>query len=104
MGHKGFHKHDDVKVHDPYIPKKSWQEPTVCPSCSAVFISGRWQGTKKSLQEAKKKGNIHNEKCPACRKIEDRYPLGIVNLSGDFLETHYNDIMSIFLLGKIRSC
>jgi NMD protein affecting ribosome stability and mRNA decay len=33
--------------------------------------------------------------CPACRKISDNYEGGIVNLEGEFLENHKDEILNI---------
>jgi len=33
--------------------------------------------------------------CPACRRIQDKYYSGIVELSGNFLKTHKEEIMNL---------
>ena len=44
------------------------------------------------LKELKERG-ASEQKCPACRKIEDKYPMGILHMSGVFLSEHKDDIL-----------
>ena len=41
-----------------------------------------------------KKGNYEEKMCPACRKIKDNYPMGLVFISGNFIDKHKDDILS----------
>ncbi|OIP33066.1 MAG: hypothetical protein AUK27_11505 [Deltaproteobacteria bacterium CG2_30_66_27] len=34
-------------------------------------------------------------RCPACRKIADGFPSGVVTLRGEFLRTHRDEILTI---------
>lgn len=34
-------------------------------------------------------------RCPACRKIADGFPSGVVTLRGKFLQTHRDEILAI---------
>lgn len=77
--------YDDQRI-DPYREKEKYKEPTRCPHCSALFIGGRW-AWQDTNQET------HQAICPACRRIEDNYPAGIVELSGSFIENHQHEIM-----------
>lgn len=60
---------------DPYQSSVKPREPTACPQCLAVYHHGRWQWepTQPGARE---------ELCPACRRINDRMPAGIVTLHG----------------------
>lgn len=71
---------------DVYREKKKYKEPTLCPSCGASFINGRWQWNKIS-------DDTHKRLCPACQRIEDNYPAGFVALRGPFFEEHREEIM-----------
>lgn len=75
-------------VHDTYKSRGKLPEPTVCPRCGAVFHKGRWSWARRPAQ-------AHVEICPACRRIEDKYPAGILNLSGLFLKTHKEEILNV---------
>ena len=80
---------------DPYISSKGLPEPTICPICSAVYHKKRWTFDSKLLAEAKKNKNVTYNKCPADRKIEDRYAMGKVLLSGSFIMEHMDELMNI---------
>jgi hypothetical protein len=77
------------KIHDPYMNRSKPPEPTICPECKVEFCDGRWQwqhGVPKVANE---------ELCPACQRIQDKVPAGILTLSGDFLAIHRNEIMNL---------
>lgn len=63
-------------------------EPTVCPQCGAVFHGGRW-----CWAEAPK--NAHAVTCPACHRLNDKYPAGFVSLSGPFFSAHRDEILHL---------
>lgn len=73
---------------DPYRLKAKPSEPAVCSGCGAVYHHGRWQ-----WGEAAK--DAHQLTCPACHRIEDDVPAGVVTLSGKFLQQHGDEIMHL---------
>jgi hypothetical protein len=78
---------------DPYLTKKIYRDPNICPTCGLVYHKKRWHRDDK-LKEALSETARHH-KCPACRKIEDHYPLGIVTISGEFWPTIKNEILNL---------
>jgi len=76
-------------VHDPYKATKKLPEPTVCPTCNAVFTGGHWQ-----WRESWPVGARH-EICHACRRTRDGYPAGILTLSGAFVTAHKEDMLQL---------
>jgi NMD protein affecting ribosome stability and mRNA decay len=75
-------------VHDPYVSKRKYPEPTACPKCGAVVHQGRWTW-------AERPEGAHEEMCPACRRIEDKVPAAFLELSGDFLVRHREEIVNL---------
>lgn len=75
-------------VHDTYKSKSKPHEPTVCRECGAVFSAGRWQWI------APPEG-AHEGMCPACHRIQDRVPAGILTLRGPFLREHRDEILNL---------
>lgn len=79
---------DQPRFHDPYMAKGKLTEPTVCGDCGAVYHKGRWQW-------AEAPAGAHQTRCPACTRIHDDYPAGFVNLKGEFVAEHRDDILGI---------
>lgn len=75
-------------VHDTYKSKKKLPEPTVCSGCGAVYHKGHWSWAVRPVR-------AHEAVCPACRRIEDNYPAGVIRLSGAFLNTHRGEILNV---------
>ena len=67
--------------------KKSF-ESIVCPTCGAIYSGGHWIWGD-SVEDARK------VPCPACLRIKDNSPAGILVVSGDFLLSHQKDILKI---------
>lgn len=75
--------------HDPYRDKKKLAEPTVCPTCKAVFSKARWQWLDQVPEGAQ------NTECPACRRIAHDYPAGVIIMSGTYLAAHKDEILNL---------
>jgi len=73
---------------DLYGLKGKLSDPTACSGCGAVYRKGRWTWAAAPADAAK-------TKCPACRRIADDYPAGIVTLSGDFALEHADEIRGL---------
>ena len=79
--------------HDPYLPWGGMQEVAVCKRCGAVYHHKRWamEGPPAVLQGH----TIRSVLCPACRRIHDHFPGGIITLRGGFLNTHKDQILHL---------
>ena len=73
---------------DPYQLRQKLPDRTVCPQCGAVYHQGRWQWG------AKDEGAVE-ELCPACRRIKDKFPAGVVTLHGDFAQEHKEEMIRL---------
>ncbi len=83
---------------DPYIPRKSASDVGICPTCHAVCRNRRWVIDEKEFAALTRKGAVTVavwRRCPACRKIEDGFPAGMVTLSGGYLRGHREDILNL---------
>jgi hypothetical protein len=72
---------------DPYELAGKPAASAHCPQCGATFHGGRWQWASAAS------GTEHL--CPACRRINDRQPAGILTLSGAPLLFHKAEILSL---------
>ena len=81
---KLFREHE----HDSYKARGKLREPTVCPRCGAVFHKGRWQWLPRPE-------GAHSEMCPACHRVQDRFPAGYVEIQGDFVSQRRDEVVNL---------
>lgn len=74
--------------HDTYQNDEKWPEPTVCSMCHAVYSNGRWAW--KMLPDS-----ANYIVCPACKRIQEDNPAGIIEILGDFFIDHRNEILNL---------
>jgi hypothetical protein len=76
---------------DAYLAKGS-QGAAVCEGCQAVYRNKRWYVGPEII----KAGTVAVKVvCPACLKIRDNFPGGIVTLSGDYVLPHKMELMKL---------
>jgi NMD protein affecting ribosome stability and mRNA decay len=73
---------------DPYRPGRKPAGPVQCPRCRAVFRRGRWSW-------GSAQGIALKRRCPACQRIEDRFPAGYVSIAGGFWRAHRGEILAL---------
>ncbi|MGE5548654.1 MAG: BCAM0308 family protein [Solirubrobacterales bacterium] len=76
-------------VHDPYRMRRKPEGPLACPRCSAVYDDGRWRWAEHAP------AGMAEEVCPACRRIADDCPAGIIEIEGMFAEAHREEIRGL---------
>ena len=72
---------------DPYHAVAKPPEPSVCPTCKAVFTEGRWSWDRPPSEAAEMN-------CPACQRIQDDFPAGYVTIKGEFFKEHRDEIIA----------
>lgn len=83
------------KLKDPYMDKNLYVDPTICPTCGLIYYRKRWINNPELIKEVKGKNKeIVQKECPACRKIRDKYPLGVVEIYGDFVSQKNEEVNS----------
>ena len=80
---------------DPYTHTHSQHETLVCCECRAVYHDQRWYLEDQGRSSPGSYGDSKPTTCPACMKIRDRMPGGIVKLSGGFLKDHREEILNL---------
>jgi NMD protein affecting ribosome stability and mRNA decay len=79
---------------DVYLPKEGMKEVAVCTGCRALYWNKRWYLSEEESKQLNS-GMVRNEvTCPACQRIEDNIPAGIVTYTGDYLVDHENEILN----------
>lgn len=85
-------RHDRLiqeRNHDPYKSQKKLPEPTLCHECKAVFTGSRWQWLENISQP------MNVTLCPACSRIHDNVPAGILSVGGEFFRQHREEILRL---------
>ncbi|MFA4858732.1 MAG: BCAM0308 family protein [Candidatus Margulisiibacteriota bacterium] len=93
-----FHEHYtqlSKRLKDPYAEYQGGVEPAVCPTCKLIYQKKRWHRDDPQAKLLLKDKGAKRHLCPACHKIKDNYPLGIVNIRGDFLAEHFEDVVHL---------
>ncbi len=85
--YRGQHGHTRPNE-DPYYRSAKPPEPSQCPVCHAVFVDGRW-----TWNDAP--SSAREEMCPACRRVQDRFPAGFITIKGTFLKEHREEIVAL---------
>ncbi len=85
--HAGHAQEDHIL--DPYQRQQKLSDPAVCPQCGAVYHNGRWQWASRPHQGAAE------ALCSACRRINDKFPAGIVRLHGNFGPRQIEEIVHL---------
>lgn len=76
------------RVHDTYKIRGKLREPTSCPECGAVYHEGRWRWESAPAE-------AHQQICPACQRVRDRYPGGSMSATGPFVTAHREEVVRI---------
>ena len=73
-------------IHDPYFAGKKPAHASVCQRCGLVQVKGlfKWQDEIPA--------DFDKFTCPACLRIEQGVPGGVVILQGAFLDRHKDEI------------
>lgn len=78
----------DDHILDPFQARQKLSEPTACRRCGAVYHHGRWQWGERAA-------DTHEDLCPACHRINEGLPAGIVTLHGAISPQHKDEIIGL---------
>jgi len=88
---------------DPYLPRGANQEISVCEGCHSVYKNKRWYDDPDLYDAAVKIPDTFTTVCPACLKIRDNFPGGIVTLKGDYVLPHKQDLINLIKNEEARA-
>jgi NMD protein affecting ribosome stability and mRNA decay len=80
---------------DPYLPGAGIREVVMCGICHSLYHHKRWYLEGDLPLKVGRMTPIGVITCPACCKIRDRFPGGIVVLRGEFLNTHKDQMLNL---------
>lgn len=78
----------EERVHDSYKLAHKLAEPSVCGGCGAVYHAGRWQWGERP-------SGAGVVTCPACQRVQDRYPAGFVHVAGEYFAAHRDELLQL---------
>ena len=76
------------RVADRGSARRKLPDSTVCPECGASHHEGRWTW-QPAPPEARR------QICPACERIANRYPAGVLHVEGGFALAHRDDLIGL---------
>jgi NMD protein affecting ribosome stability and mRNA decay len=78
----------NIRSLEPYLPKRGLPEGTSCRGCGIIYHNKRWQTETEGVESS------GQTLCPACQRIEEHNPAGVVTFSGPYLSEHKSDILN----------
>lgn len=93
--HSSTHRKKMDTSGDPYIVKTRNNHMAVCKKCHTVYYKKRWYIDEDLYEKKLLMKKTERVVCPACRKIKDNFPGGIVKLRGAFLKAHKDEIINL---------
>ncbi|RII25549.1 MAG: hypothetical protein CXR31_13290 [Geobacter sp.] len=78
-----------------YTPRGGIGEVALCRKCGAIYRNKRWSLDEVESNQLRGEAGIGKVVCPACQRMEDNNPAGIITLSGDYLLQHVEEILNI---------
>jgi hypothetical protein len=76
------------KRHDTYMEREKRPDGACCRVCGAVYEGGRWTWNNGPT-------SVNQTTCPACQRISDNYPAGVLTIAGPFSREHRSEILNM---------
>lgn len=80
---------------DIYLPREGAKETALCKQCGALYRNKRWIMDEVALKKAGEDRELNRITCPACRRMADNNPGGIVIISGEYFTMHRDEILNV---------
>ena len=97
------YKEKEHPKQDPYAMLKAPKGPAICRKCLAIYEDKRWHFDKVEAPKLAASPRTQKLVCPACQKIRDDYPEGIVTLRWSELEDHEAELRGLIANVEARA-
>lgn len=97
------YKEKEHPKQDPYAMLKAPKGPAICRKCKAIYANKRWHFDEAAAGKLAASPRTQKLVCPACQKIRDDYPEGIVTLRWSELEDHEAEIRGLIANVEARA-
>lgn len=74
-------------------------DPAICPRCQAVWHKGKWSLDPAVRRETRRWRTPTILVCPACHSAKAGIPMGILYLTGSYLERNRSEILNLLRNG-----
>lgn len=88
-------KRDGGKESDPYLMRNPPLDRAICRQCHAIYHHKHWILDENIYHEMVKGNGVAWDTCPGCQKIADHYPMGVVQLRGNYMRAHKDEIINL---------
>ncbi len=88
---------------DAYQQKLGPTETAICKKCGMFYLDKRWTFDEAESRRLSGESAVTKVLCPACQRMADDNPAGVVTLSGSYLLEHENDILNMIKRTEARS-
>ena len=88
---------------DPYAMVKAPKGPAICRKCRAIYANKRWYVSNDKARKLAEASTTQKLLCPACQKIRDDYPEGLVTLKWSDLREHEDEIRGLIANVEARA-
>ncbi len=88
---------------DPYAVRRAPVGCMVCRECHAIYERKRWHFDEESYRRLVNGGYARPTACPACTRIRDRYPEGVLTLRWPGLAAHADEVMRLLRNAEARA-
>lgn len=95
------YKEKEHPKQDPYAMLRAPAEPAICKKCKAIFMKKRWRLDARLAAQLVSDAKVTTLVCPACQKIRDDYPEGIVTIQWSKLSEHEAELRG--LIGNVEA-
>ena len=79
---------------DVYLSKEGMKEVGVCTGCRAIYRNKRWYFDEDEWLRLESGSVKSSVVCPACRRMQDDNPAGIVTFTGEYLVANEEEILN----------
>lgn len=89
------YKEKEHPKQDPYAILRANRGRAICRRCGAIYAKKRWHLDEEESRKMASSPRVQKIVCPACQKIRDDYPEGIVTLKWSSLPDHEAEIRGL---------
>jgi len=88
---------------NPYALRRAPGGVMVCRECHGIYEKKRWYHDESVFEDLVDHGRARISTCPACTRIRDRYPEGVLTLRWPGLPAHRDEVLRLLRNAEARA-